>query len=286
MRKLLFIILFFSVSVCFAEEIDVFKLAENGTPEQLKDAVTKGADFNVERYGISAEKLGISTDDWLFYNGETPLFRAAYYNHNPKSIRFLISLGLNVNTYADHGGSGEFGGTPLSCAIKAGNIGAVQELLKAGADPNAFCKDENEEIRVFQVIACIADSNKKLAKDIIRMLVQAGLKINDHSEYKTAEKASEEEVLIRYRGYDILYSSRTNLIFAVIHDNPNLVDILLDFKANPDIRDITNKIALDYAMELPINSKIRRSSAFRRLRRVTKANVGQGIKSGPSSETD
>ena len=279
MKKLLSIILLLLSSfACFAEKIDVFKLAENATPEQLQEAVARGADFNVERYGARAEEAGINTDNWLFYNGETPLFRAAYYNNNPKSIRFLISLGLNVNTYADYGGSGGFGGTPLSCAIKAGNIGAVQELLKAGANPNAFCKDDNEEIRVFQVIARIADSNKKLAQDITRMLIKAGLKINDHNEYKKEEKASEDDVLMRFGSFDILYSSRTNLIYAVIDDNPNLVDILLDFKADPDIRDITNKVALDYAMELPINSKIKRSSAFRRLRRLTTAKTGQGIK--------
>ena len=56
--------------------------------------------------------------------------------------------------------------------------------------------------------------------------------------------------------------------------------------SNPDIRDITNKIALDYAMELPINSKIRRSSALSRLRRLTSANIGQGIKSKPSDGID
>ena len=189
-----------------------------------------------------------------------------------------------MNTYADHGGSGGFGGTPLSCAIKAGNIGAVKELLKAGANPNAFCKDDNGEIRVFQVIANLADSNKKLAKDITRMLVKAGLKINDHTEYKTSEKASEEDVINRFDGINILYSSRTNLMYAVIDDNPNLVDILLDFKADPDIRDITNKLALDYALELPINSKLRRSSALRRLSRVTKAQTGLGIQNSDFEE--
>ena len=182
-----------------------------------------------------------------------------------------------MNSYADCGGSGGFGGTPLSCAIKAGNIWAIKELLKAGADTNAFCKDDNEEIRVFQVIARIADKDKKFAQDITRMLLKFGLKINDHVEYKTSEKASREEVLSRFDGFGILYSSRTNLIYAVINDNPNLVDILLDFKADPDIRDVTNKIALDYALELPINSKMRQSSTFRRLKRVTKAQTGLGI---------
>ena len=123
MRKLLALI--YIISYVFAAQFptqaqkrintddELFTLAETGTPDQLKEAVAKGADFNVVRYGFSAEEAGINTEDWLFYNGETPLFRAAYYNHNSESIRFLISLGLNVNTYADHGGSGGFGGTPL-----------------------------------------------------------------------------------------------------------------------------------------------------------------------------
>ena len=45
---------------------ELFLLAETGSPEQLKEAVAKGADFNVKRYGYSAELAGINTDDWLF----------------------------------------------------------------------------------------------------------------------------------------------------------------------------------------------------------------------------
>lgn len=48
MRKLLLIVFVLSVSICFAGEIDVFKLADNGTLEQLESASKEGANFNVK----------------------------------------------------------------------------------------------------------------------------------------------------------------------------------------------------------------------------------------------
>lgn len=42
--------------------------------------------------------------------------------------------------------------------------------------------------------------------------------------------------------------------------------MLLDFNADPNIRSMEGKSALDYARELPNNSRIKRSGTFNRLR--------------------
>jgi len=97
------------------ENLNVFKLAETGTPKQLKNAVKNGVNFNVERNFEDEDEHS------LFDYGETPLHRAAYYNNNADSINFLISQGLNVNAEASSGNSNF--GTPLYCAVSNGNIG-------------------------------------------------------------------------------------------------------------------------------------------------------------------
>ena len=62
-----------------------------------------------------------------------------------------------------------------------------------------------------------------------------------------------------------LAASRTSLIYAIIDDNPNFVDILLDAGVRVDLRDMFNKTAIDYAYELPTNSKIKKSPVYSRL---------------------
>ena len=64
--------------------------------------------------------------------------------------------------------------------------------------------------------------------------------------------------------------SFTPLMFAVLYDNPDAVDILLDCKADANIRSGEGKNALDYANELPANSAIKRSDVFNRLRAATR----------------
>lgn len=45
---------------------------------------------------------------------------------------------------------------------------------------------------------------------------------------------------------------------------------LLDYNADPNIRDLANRTALDYANALPANSAIKRSNVFNRLKAATK----------------
>ena len=105
MKKLIFFItICLNISVRFAEEIDVFKLVENGTPEQLQSALKQGAKFNVG-FNMSDfdEDHFEALDYWPFDTGETPLHRTATYNHNPESIKFMIEQGLDVNAVAECG---------------------------------------------------------------------------------------------------------------------------------------------------------------------------------------
>lgn len=295
MKKLLpFIILCLNISVCFAEDIDVFKLVEKGTPEQLQSALKQGAKFNVERNISDFDDDDFEVPDyWPFDTGETPLHRAAAYNHNPESIKFLIEHGLDVNATASIGNYASL--DPLACALFSKNTAAVKELLKAGADPNALTVGGYNFVGTpFHIVIFEYNDDASLARKIIGELVKAGGNINGHNEFSSEEvknlgenepqfgknntiflprkQWSNDEPLDNMTDFFSHYAmgnfltTFTPLMWAVIYDKPEMVDILLDFNADMNMRSIENKSAVDYADELPESSKIKNSSIFKRLK--------------------
>lgn len=254
--------------------IDVYNLAEKGTPQQLRDAVNQDANFNVSRSLF--DDPDADTDGWLFEEGETPLHRGAAFNQNPDSIRFLISLGLDVNAQASTGTISS--GTPLSCAVEHENVPAVREILRSGADPDKYTSSGN----MFQLMACSGSSNYSAMKDITEALINAGGHINGHeeignagnlllprSEWKNSNPLDNfTDDLSNYQMHTLPYTW-TALSLAVIYDNPGMVNILLDAGADPNITSIEGKTAFNYAQELPKNAKLRKWDAFSRLKSVT-----------------
>ena len=71
----------------------------------------------------------------------------------------------------------------------------------------------------------------------------------------------------------------------MIYDNPELVNFFLDKNAEPNTSNAEGKNALHYAEELPENSKLKNSNAFRRLQSATekkhkrKYNISQDYES-------
>ena len=261
-----------------SEKIDVFKLARTGTPEQLREAVRRGAKFNVARNYSDIE----DEDNELFDNSETPLHHAAFYNHNPESIRFLISQGLDVNASASSGMSTI--GNPLSCAIKGKNVEAVKELLKAGADPNSWTQEGSYTLAgsPFHLLAILYTDNNdhKLAEIIIQALRESGGRVDNHT--KSSEKLNVflprnkwtssnplENMDASNAEMSNFAASCTPLMYAVMYDNPGIVNLLLDAGANPNIRSAEGKTAMDYANNLPKNAQLRKWQAFNRLKTLS-----------------
>ena len=297
MKKLIFFIIFcLNISVCFAEEIDVFKLVENGTPEQLQSALKQGAKFNVERNMSDFDEDTFEAPDyWPFDTGETPLHRAAAYNRNPESINFLIEQGLDVNAVASMGNYASL--NPLACALFSQNTVAVKELLEAGANPNDWVTGGYNFIGTpFHIIALDYD-DASLAREIIGELVKAGGNINSYEELSPEEvrdlRGSKTEFgknhtiflprnqwtnddpfynmtdFFSHYAMGTFLTTFTPLMWAVIYDKPEIVDIFLDFNADVNLRSIEDKSAVDYANDLPYASKIKKSSAFERLQSNT-----------------
>ena len=301
LKKILFVFISLCLifTECFAEEIDVFKLAEKGTPEELKNALKHGAKFNVSRDIYDFDNFD---DDywpdyyWPFDTGETPLHRAAACNHNTKSIKFLIEQGLDVNAIASVGLYASL--DPLACAIFNKNIVAIKELLKAGANSNSIIEGGLNFVGTsFHIMAFdYDDDNFSLAKDVVNALVKAGGNINSHEELSQEDLKALREGEPDFAKNNTIFLPRnewkdnepffnitgslshwamgnflatfTPLMWAVIYDKPEIVTILLDFNADVNIKSVENKTAIDYADELPKDSKIKKSAVFKRLKRL------------------
>ena len=271
---------------CGMGNVDVYVLARSGSPKQLKEAVRKGADFSVRCSFMEG-------DTGLFDEDETPLHIAAAYNRNAESIRIIASQGLDVNAEAGSGNS--ICGTPLSCAVQHKNITAAGVLLELGAAPDGWTFSGWYSGTAFHDVAAWYD-DKESAREIISKLIKAGGNVNVHEEDNDTAKFAREEikplkdelkpgpgesadgdtrhVLVRKNtefsraGWLNFSASCTPLIFAVLYDNPDAVNILLDFGADAGIKSAEGKNACDYAEELPGNSRLRKSPAYVRLKRA------------------
>ena len=325
-KKIKLVVLYLSISVYFLEavagtataastatskaktaktqeeiEIDVFKLVEKGTPAQLRKALKAGAKFNVERTITDFTNVEIPDNYWPFDTAETPLHRAASFNHNPESIKFLIRQGLDVNATADVGNYASI--TPLVCAVYAKNIPAIKELLKAGADPNAWTPIGYNFLGTpFHIVAFeYGDNEIALAREIITELIKSGGDINAQDEIpeedlkflKEHEEGFAEHNTIflprdQWTGNDLndpfegdnmtgyfshyamgcFLGTFTPIMWGVIFDKPAIVDIFLEFNSSVNIRSVENKSAIDYANELPKDSRIKRTSVFKKLQKA------------------
>lgn len=241
-------ILFFNMPVALS--------GTNKTPkERLQE---KGIEFTHARF-IEAVELDELDIVKMFINAginvnksgdalKTPLIIAAE-NQNDEIMQLLVQAGASVNRYD------ALGHTALMLACENGDISAVELLLEHGADINAendqcesplgnAIRAKKEKI-VNMLLASGADvsamlnnsacaSNAPLflsamfgTKPIVEMLIENGAKIDTQNYYG-------ETALISL-------SKRT--------DRGGMAEILLNNGADPKIKDVKGKTALDYARE-------------------------------------
>ena len=215
----------------------------------LKNVERNMSDFDEDNFEVP--------DYWPFDTGETPLHRAAAYNRHPESINFLIKHGLDVNAmaYVDLYSSLN----PLACTLYSKNIAAVKELLKAGANPNAWVEGGYNFIGTpFHIVAFeYDDEDVSLLQEIVIELVKSGGNINNHGELSSEEVKDLGESNPEFGKNNTIFLPRkqwtndepfynmtdlfshyamrtflttfTPLMWAVIYDKPEIVDVLLDF---------------------------------------------------------
>ena len=290
------------IAVCMSQSADaaniteqqnisrVFELAKTASPEQLRQAVKDGYNFKAERHfdydDEDTDDDGTEEyDEMDALDNLTPLHIAAAFNHNHESIKYLLSLGLDVNANAEAGNIAA--ATPLSLAVGKKNFPAMKELLKAGADPHAWCNDVDSTI-LHLVIS--EYTNPKTAKFVIDALLKAGADVNTHEPFTQKdieewELEDPENFTVEWskddpfgeKIYSLCHAARGNfmssltpLMFAVLYDKPDFAGILLDAGADANIRSMESKTALDYAKLLPEDSEMRKTGMFARLEAATR----------------
>ena len=164
-------------------------------------------------------------------DGKTVFIYAAEKNPNPEVIAALAKAGADVNA-KDKGGW-----TPLKTAARYNpNPEVIAALIKAGADVNA--KNENG----WTPLMTAAENNSN--PEVIAALVKAGADVN----------ARDKKI-----GSALMEAARAG--------ERRLIMILLDAGADPKAKDVSGKMAIDYARE---NPSLKDTDALKRLEEVSR----------------
>ena len=157
-------------------------------------------------------------------------------NGNLSQLQNAVLSGANFNQVNDEGE------TPLHKAASYNkHVGSVKFLIEQGLDVNSeTIKGTGYTPLVFAVIHNNVEA--------VRVLLAAGAKVN----------------------FDAPGISLLSL--AVKNDSPEIVNLLLNSKVSPNLKDDKNKLPLDYANELPANSLLKNSPVFERLKAATITN--------------
>ena len=176
-------------------------------------------------------------------NGVSALHLAALKGY--KSVaEVLIQHGANVNELAQNikYGPGQFSGTPLHIAAARGDLAMAELLLANKADPNLKPQDGNTPLRL-----AAAFGQEKLAQ----LLLDHGAQLNPRNTSMATPLASAVisqhvpvvKVLLGAKAdpnLPFIFSqnaTRTPLYVAVTEKNAELVGLLLEHGANPNIED-------------------------------------------------
>ena len=228
---------------------DFVQLCRTGSLQQITDAISNGAPVNTyDEYGVTPLmsaawsnsdpevikaliNAGADVEAGVPAKGEgvtTPAMAAAWSYTNPKAVHIFIDAGTDVASLTK-----ELGWSPLMMAARL-NFGAkeIAAIINAGADVNFM--EESGFTPLMMAAIYTTDP------EVITALINAG-----------AEVDAQER------------NASTPLIWAALYNtNPEVITTLLKFGADAKIRDVSGKIAIDYAKE---NENLINTDAFWKL---------------------
>ncbi|XP_063803653.1 ankyrin repeat and SOCS box protein 2 isoform X2 [Pseudophryne corroboree] len=178
--------------------------------------------------------------------GITPLFVAAQ-SGQLDALRYIVKCGADINTQANDNASALFE------ACKNGHNHIVEFLLSQGADANKHNKDGFLPIH----IASKKRDNDQIVSMLIPVTSRTRVKRSGISPLHIAAERNNDDILeeLINAGYDVnftlsfdrarLYEDRrsTALYFAVMNNNFNTTQMLLEAGSNPNI-DIINPLLI------------------------------------------
>ncbi len=149
-----------------------------------------------------------------------------------------------------------------------GNLTQLQSAAANGANFNKVNDDGETPLHT------AASHNKHT--DTVKFLIDQGLDVNAERIKGTGETPlafavihnnveAVRVLLLCGANVNLNIPGKSLLSIAVKNDSPEVVNLLLDAKVSPNIRDENNKLPIDYANELPPNSLLKNSPVFDRL---------------------
>ncbi|MBR5887881.1 MAG: ankyrin repeat domain-containing protein [Akkermansia sp.] len=202
--------------------------------------------LNNSHSGAASMLLTLSNGKPRLFDADEEALFTAINGGVVKIMRHLLAAGYNPNA------RDEYDSIPLSEAIDAYDIEALELLLRFKADPNAFV--DNDRNLLFR---CIDKFDKEFIAKAIPMLVAAGVDINakDESSSTILHKCVNKQD--RHQLIPILLKcgakvnepddeGRTPLFYATSAD---ITQLLIDAGAETDFEDEAGMRAIEYAAE-------------------------------------
>jgi ankyrin repeat protein len=167
-------------------------------------------------------------------SGMTPLF-SAILSKNPELVSILLKAGAKVNVKFRMAGTEA---TSLALAVSTGELDIITMLLKAGADikPDVTVNNVPSTIMQYAIMSNINNPNPA----IISTLINAGADVN--KTYKNGSYAAP-------------------IIMAAQINRPDLVSLLIDAKANVNVKDAKGRTALSMSTNPQIVSMLMKAGA-------------------------
>jgi ankyrin repeat protein len=225
--------------------MNIFDAAENGRIDELKKLVKK-VDINIQNE-----------------NGLTPLFFAAQlsnYSSSIETVKWLLNNGANPNI------QNKAGWTPLNFIVfdtnTTSSVDSVKLLLDAGADINLAQEDKWSPL-----MFAVKYSGTTSTINTVKLLLERGADVNQLNKDNmnslfigvlniTSGKSSFEVVqLLLDKGIDIDtqdFKGRTVLMLAASQNDVVTVKILLENKANVNLKNDSGQTALDLSNDSEI----------------------------------
>lgn len=199
-----------------------------GSVDKIKAALDKGAEVNPRSQ-----------------DGATALHWAAGLGRDPAMVDALVDAGAAVDIPDNRGR------TPLMTAARVGNAGAVQILLKAGADR---ARKSPQGLNALHWAAEGAEGNAAT----IKALVDAGMALETRAAdgstpliIAALNGRAEQIVALLDLGADVNASNSwglTPLMAAASEGSPEALKPILDGSADVNARDQAGRVALHYAV--------------------------------------
>lgn len=203
----------------------LIQAAQHGDAQRVAFLLDRGADIETRNgrgetplmNALNAyDDIGLPTVKLLLARGAKvardggSLLASAAADGNDELLRVFIARGAKVNADASAYGTT----TALHAAVKSGKVSSARLLLDNGANPNAI--DEDGASPLYASVGFQGDEANEIA--LARLLLEHGAKIN----FRTTQGL-----------YDV--SGQTTLAEAARLDQPNLLDVLLQNGADPNL---------------------------------------------------